>query len=302
MDLGQVTLDDGRRVDVCTAGDPDGAPVLLQHGMPQSRLVAAHADEHARECGVRLLTISRPGFGNSSPAAPSLADRGDDAVEVAARLGAERFAVLGISFGAPFAAATAVRGGDHVSALGIAGGMGPWLLIDTDPDDPELAEDRRILGQFEQDGDLEAALAEYRQMGHQWLDEVISHEDDEELMDAFDEMTAPPEGREPDELAWMTPELRARFAQDVREALTTYGGLALDNVTAGRSWDIDVGTIRQPTFLWYGDADDLYPTHSDWWKDQVPHAELTVHAGEDHGKAYLTRWPEMLERLGATLS
>jgi pimeloyl-ACP methyl ester carboxylesterase len=301
MELSHVVLDDGRRVDVATAGDPDGAPVLLQHGLPQSRLVAAHADDDARACGVRLLSLSRPGFGGSSRANPSLAERGDDAVEVAARLGADRFAVLGISFGGPAAAATAVRGGERVSALGLAVAMGPWLVIDDDEDDPELAEDRRIISRFVADGDLDAAMAAYHGMGHTAFDDLLTHQDDEALMQAFDTL-GQAEDEPPEDVSWMTPEMRRRFARDIRESLTTYDGLALDNITAGREWDIDPQAIRQPTFLWYGDADTLLSIdHAHWWKAQVPHARLTIHEGQGHGDAYLTRWPEMLDELAATL-
>ena len=35
MELGHVTLRDGRRVDTCAGGDPEGPAVLLQHGMPR---------------------------------------------------------------------------------------------------------------------------------------------------------------------------------------------------------------------------------------------------------------------------
>jgi len=137
MELGHVTLSDGRRVDTYVGGDPHGPAVLLQHGMPQCRLAAAHVEDGARAAGVRLLALSRPGFGHSSPATPSLASCGRDALEVAAALGAETFAVLGISFGAPFAAATAAVDPVRVTALGICVGIGPWRILDAD--DPDLA-------------------------------------------------------------------------------------------------------------------------------------------------------------------
>lgn len=59
-------MSDGRRVDTYVGGDPDGSAVLVQHGMPQCRLVAAHVEDGAREAGVRLLALSRPGSGHSS--------------------------------------------------------------------------------------------------------------------------------------------------------------------------------------------------------------------------------------------
>lgn len=298
MEVGHVTLRDGRRVDTCAGGDPAGPAVLLQHGMPGSRLTAAHADEAARACGVRLLSLSRPGFGRSSPAPPSLAACGRDAVEVAAALGADEFAVLGISFGAPFAAATAVMGGDRVTALGIVVGMGPWLELDP-IDDPEVAKEREI---FELDaaGRTEEAMAAYLALAATWLDDVRSKETDEELMQAFDAMTAPEDGTPGEDLGDLGSELRIRFARDVRESLTTYDGVVHDNFAAGRTWDIDLATVQQPTFLWYGEVDKLLSLdHARWWQSQIPHAQLTIREGEGHGGTFLRHWSDMLRQLTA---
>jgi pimeloyl-ACP methyl ester carboxylesterase len=246
MELAHVTLSDGRRVDTCTGGDPNGLAVLLQHGMPQSRLAAAHVDEGACAAGVRLLSLSRPGFGHSSPASPSLASCGRDAVEVAAALGAETFAVLGISFGAPFAAATATADPKRVTALGICVGMGPWRLLDAD--DPDLAAELEILARDKQ-GRTAEALAAYREFMAGVFDEMLSLRSNGDLMDAFDAM-ATPDGTPVEDPSAFPPEWRDRFARDVREALTTYDGIAHDNIATGRDWDIDPTTIRQPTFLW----------------------------------------------------
>lgn len=298
MDLGHVTLRDGRRVDTCTGGDPTGPAVLLQHGMPGSRLTAVHADEAARECGVRLLSLSRPGFGRSSPSPPSLAGCGRDAVEVAAALDADEFAVLGISFGAPFAAATAVMAGDRVTALGIVVGMGPWRELEP-MDDPELAKEREIL-ELDDKGRTEEALTAYRGLAATWFDDLRRKESDEELMQAFDAMTSPDDGTPGEDLEDLGPEMRIRFARDIRESLTSYDGIGHDNIAAGRTWDIDLTTVRQPTFLWYGELDRLLSIdHAHWWQTQIPHAQLTIREGRGHGGAFLRHWADMFRELTA---
>lgn len=296
MELDRLTLRDGRRVDIAQGGDVHGFPVLLQHGLPGSRLTATHAEEAARECGVRLVSLSRPGFGHSTPAAPSLAARGHDAVEVVTALGVEQFAVLGTSGGAPAAAATAVVGADRVTALGIAVGIGPWNELEP-PDDPGLASERAIIAAYDR-GDTDQALDAYRRLAATWFDDMLSRPSDEELMTMFDALVAG-EGAETDEdLSWMTPQMRQRFAQDLREALVGYDGIALDNLTVGRPWDVDIGMIGQPTYLWFGDRDTLVSDdHRRWWQQRIPHARLTVREGEGHGSAYLTHWRDMLRDL-----
>jgi pimeloyl-ACP methyl ester carboxylesterase len=295
MQLDHVTLRDGRRVDAAQGGDADGYPVLLQHGLPGSRLTAAHAEEAARECGVRLVSLSRPGFGHSTPATPSLAGRGQDAIEVVTALGIDRFAVLGTSGGAPAAAATAVVGGDRVTALGIAVGIGPWNELEP-ADHPGLAPERAIVETYDR-GQTEEALAAYRRLCASWFDDMLSRESDEELMAVFDALVAAEDG-ESEDVTYMTPAMRHLFAQDLREALLTYDGIALDNLTVGRPWDVDVGSITQPTFLWFGERDHLVSdVHLPWWRQQIPHARLTIREGQGHGSAYLEHWEDMLRDL-----
>jgi pimeloyl-ACP methyl ester carboxylesterase len=296
MELGHVTLSDGRRVDTYVGGDPNGAAVLVQHGMPQCRLVATHLEDGAREAGVRLLALSRPGSGQSAWAEPSLASCGRDALDVAGALGADTFAVLGISFGGPFAAATAAADPERVTALGICVGIGPWRILDAD--DPGLAAELAILDLDDQ-GRTDEAVEAYRELMAGVFDDLLAKESNEELMVAFDALVSPDGNRDVDWDAF-PPQWRERFARDVREALTTYDGMAHDNIAAGRNWDIDLTTIRQPTFLWYGSDDDLLPIeHAHWWKEQLPHAQLTIRPGTGHGGAYFIHSAEMLRRLAA---
>ncbi|MBD3925639.1 alpha/beta hydrolase [Nocardioides cavernae] len=296
MELGHVTLSDGRRVDTYVGGDPNGPAVLVQHGMPQCRLVATHLDDGAREAGVRLLALSRPGFGQSSWAEPSLASCGRDALDVATALGADTFAVLGISFGGPFAAATAAADPERVSALGICVGIGPWRILDAD--DPDLVAELDILA-LDDAGRTDEAVEAYRELMAGVFDDMLAKESDEELMVAFDAMVSPDGKRDVDWDAF-PPQWRERFARDVREALTTYDGMAHDNIAAGRNWDIDLTTIHQPTFLWYGADDDLLPLkHGLWWEAQLPQAQLTVRPRTGHGGAYFIHSEDMSRTLTA---
>jgi pimeloyl-ACP methyl ester carboxylesterase len=75
---------------------------------------------------VRLIGIDRPGIGRSD-AMPGrrLTDWPADAAAVADALGLERFAVLGLSAGGPYAAACARALGGRLTAAGIVCGVGP---------------------------------------------------------------------------------------------------------------------------------------------------------------------------------
>jgi pimeloyl-ACP methyl ester carboxylesterase len=114
---------------------------------------------------------------------------------------------------------------------------------------------------------------------------------------AFDALVTS-DGTPAEDPSGFPPQWRDRFARDLREALTTYDGIAHDNIATGRTWDFDPTTIRQPTYLWYG-ADDhmLSIGHARWWQAQIPHAQLTIWPGTGHFGAVLLHSADMLRTL-----
>jgi pimeloyl-ACP methyl ester carboxylesterase len=77
--------------------------------------------------GVRLIAIDRPGMGLSAfQPSRRLVDWPDDVVEVATTLGLDRFAVLGISGGGPYAAACAWKLADRITGAGIVSSLAPF--------------------------------------------------------------------------------------------------------------------------------------------------------------------------------
>ncbi|HUZ70748.1 MAG TPA: hypothetical protein VMU65_13650 [Candidatus Saccharimonadales bacterium] len=63
-----VDTSDGRRLAVEEDGDPEGIPVLVHNGTPNSRLLYKHHIADAVARGIRLISYDRPGYGGSSPA------------------------------------------------------------------------------------------------------------------------------------------------------------------------------------------------------------------------------------------
>lgn len=121
-----VTLADGQRVGLAEYGDPAGTPVLALHGAPASRLMFALADAAARRHGLRLICPDRPGYGiSTSDVAPTLASRAGDLAAVADHLHLERFAILAISGGGPYAVALAALVGRRCLAVALVSPIGP---------------------------------------------------------------------------------------------------------------------------------------------------------------------------------
>jgi pimeloyl-ACP methyl ester carboxylesterase len=58
---------DGRTLAIEEAGDPDGHPVLMHNGTPNSRHLYAKNAADAASRGLRLIGYDRPGYGGSTP-------------------------------------------------------------------------------------------------------------------------------------------------------------------------------------------------------------------------------------------
>lgn len=121
-----LALSDGRRVCWRSYGRPDGVPVLALHGTPGSRLKYRTAGPIACDLGLRLISPDRWGYGSSGvPRVPSLCGYAADIEMLADALGIDRFAIVGISGGGPFAVATAARLGSRISAMALVAPVGP---------------------------------------------------------------------------------------------------------------------------------------------------------------------------------
>jgi pimeloyl-ACP methyl ester carboxylesterase len=104
-----VRLRDGRRLTYRALGRPDGFPVLYMHGAIGSpRWRSPALDAAVATLGLRYLIVNRPGFSGSDPQpGRTVADFATDVEDVADAHGWERFSVIGVSAGAPFALACA---------------------------------------------------------------------------------------------------------------------------------------------------------------------------------------------------
>jgi pimeloyl-ACP methyl ester carboxylesterase len=124
-----ITLRDGRHLGYAEWGSrsPDAATVLYFHGAMGSPMRRCAATDAAlRTLGLRYVMVHRPGFGASDPRpGRTLADWAGDVVQLADALRMERFAVLGVSAGGPYAAACARELPDRVSTAAIVSGITP---------------------------------------------------------------------------------------------------------------------------------------------------------------------------------
>ena len=124
----QTKLKDGRMLGYAEYGAPEGKPIFYFHGFPSSRLdwPLFDADDAATELKARIIAVDRPGTGLSDfKRGREILDWPEDVIELADVLQVDRFAVLGISGGGPYAAACAFKLSGRLTATATVCGMGP---------------------------------------------------------------------------------------------------------------------------------------------------------------------------------
>ncbi len=275
----EVRRGDGSVIAVEVAGKPDGVPVLLCHGLADSRLSAHQFAHVAAELGLRVIAPDRPGSGGSDPGRlHRLADWAQDAELVLDAMRVESAAVAGISAGGPFAAACAATIPGRVRSLTLISALGPpvWPIGGMATGERlslEVARRAPVFGGWFL-GRL-AALA--RTNPRMFLRLATS-----ELPGA-------------DRRALGEPGMRDAFLANYTEAFRRgTQGVAQDLRLLSQPWGFQLAAVSVPTSVHHGEADTTVPPeHARLYAEAIPGAQLHLHPGHGHF-SILTAAREML--------
>jgi pimeloyl-ACP methyl ester carboxylesterase len=279
-----LTLADGRTLAYTTVGTPDASPdasvVFYQHGAPGGRLELLGLDDAFEAARLRVITADRPGYGGSTPlAGRTTAGWVDDIAALADHVGTERFAVVGLSSGGPYAVACAALLGDRVVGAVIAAG-------NTDMSWPAA-----------RDGYLESELA------------IMALEDTGAAVARCIELYGP-DGAGffggdmdlgPTDNAWLADETSATalftaMGEAFRQGVVGY---AHDIWVQGRAWSFDPARITCPVIVAHGEDDQLVPiAHSRHTASMIPGAELRIIPGVGH-LSLIDEFPRLAAEISA---
>jgi pimeloyl-ACP methyl ester carboxylesterase len=121
-----LTLASGATVALSEYGDPAGKPVFFCHGWPSSRTMGELAHDAAAELGARIISPDRPGIRDSQfQPDRRLIDWPPFLNEIANRLAIDRFRILAISGGAPYAYASGWTMPERVEKVAVVSGAPP---------------------------------------------------------------------------------------------------------------------------------------------------------------------------------
>lgn len=125
-----LTLSTGRKLAYEEFGDPKGLPCFYHHGWPSSRVQAVMMDGVGKEMGLRIVSADRPGMGDSDyHPGRRLLDWPQVQEELAAHLGWDRFHVVGVSGGGPYALVSAYAMPDRLLSVSVVCGAPPLHLL-----------------------------------------------------------------------------------------------------------------------------------------------------------------------------
>lgn len=280
----------GRRLAWNEYGDPAGFPVMYYHGWPSSRLQARLAHHLARERGLRIVAMDRPGIGRSTFEAgrtleswPELMERFADA------LGIGRFGQLGVSGGGPYVLVCAARIPGRLTGSAVLAGAVPLAEAGNGPRD--LHPVYRMLIPFRKlPGPVFSALFRVVALASRW-----------------------PPGWPP--LSWLLPtvaaadrrllldfpELWAVMAKSFQEGARGGGrGVMADAEIYFQPLGIDPGSLRHPIRYWHGGEDRNIPVAMvREFTGKIAGAQLVVDEAPGHFSLVLRRAPAALDYLAA---
>ena len=233
----RVHLPDGRTIAVSEFGDPAGPTILYFHGFPACGLEAGLIPGLA----VRVLALDRPGYGGSSlQPGRTLLDWPQDVAHVADELGLDHLHIVGLSGGAPYAAACAAVLGRRVRSLSLVCPVPPAHGV---PDGTEgIGELIRFGRQPRRAATLFPLVRLLVRQRFFPIHRMVR------------------QGLSPVDTAALTPAVLERLIAVWREALRhgVEGALSDARIYAA-DWRFDLDQVDVPTSLWCGGQDRLVP-------------------------------------------
>lgn len=228
-------------------GDIQGYPLLYCHGFPASRLEAGLAHQAASTLGACIVAVDRPGFGRSD-FQPGRQMR--DWVELSRglmdALGHERFSVIGISGGTPYAMLLGEHLHQRIYRLGIVGGLGD---LSTPGSEQSMGLAQRSMVRL---------ARSYPQLAL-WLNRYPAAALVRRFPTTVLKILL---GRAPavDRIELAKPATSQIILDSIREAFVHGGrGPAWDFYLATGHWQADPAAIKVDTFLWHGCLDTTVP-------------------------------------------
>jgi len=285
-----IRLADGRNLAYEIYGAPDGFPILGLHGTPGSRIWFDEEDPLLSQLKLKLITVDRPGYGDSDPLANrSISAFNQDVGELISHLDLDKFSLFGISGGGAYAAAFAAQGHPGLHKVGLVASIGqfkngkaPKEMCSPNRIAFRLARSFPFLIRFtykQQKSLLDHKPESYKKSAKLGVSHLCPS--DQEVLQKSEVLDA------------MVLQMKEAFKQGVKE-------VPLELKLLSSNWEFDLQSIKVPTYIWHGIEDTLSPISSA--KDlatKIPSAQTFYQEGKGH---FLDEDPEVWRHILQMLS
>ena len=282
-----ISLPGGRDLDVLTTGPAAAMPLVIHGGTPGGLVAYPPTAEAARDRGLRVVMIARPGYERSTPRpGRRVADVAGDVAAVLDALGARQFVSIGWSGGGPHSlACAACLPGRCLAATSVAG-IAPYQAEGLDflaGMGPENVEEfgAALAGMDELTRYLEVEAGPF---GKVTADDVAA---------AFGGLVSAADK------AALTGDFAASIAASLRAALANgIAGWRDDDIAFTADWGFPLDPMPTPVAVWQGDQDRMVPyAHGQWLAAHIPSARAHLLQGEGHLTLTVTAIGRILDDL-----
>ena len=285
----ELALPDGRIVNVYVDGPADGTPLISHHGTPGAGVPMPSFVRAAAERGLRWVSYSRPGYGESTRAeGRTVADCVRDVAAIADHLGADRFFTSGGSGGGPHTIACAALLPDRVRGCAAIACPAPWGAGGLD----------WLAGQGPENLEEFAAVLEGPEALETYLEReapgLSAAKEPQGLIDAVGAGLLPDVDRAAITGEYAT-ELIASMNRSVKNGIW---GWFDDDMAFFRDWGFSLDGIDVPVALWQGKQDKMVPfAHGEWMAAHVPNARPHLLEDQGHLSLAVASFPQILDDL-----
>ena len=262
---------DGRTLDVYVDGPEGAVPLLFHNGTPSSGQLYAPFVEAVSQRGLRMVSFSRAGYGNSTRnPGRSVADIIPDVAAVLDQFRPHRFYTLGWSGGGPHALACAALLPARLIGAATVGGLAP---LDAEGLDWMAGMGQENIAGFGAALAGDAALRTFLEGVRPSFATVTPDEVAARLGNLVSDVDRSAiSGEAADWLAEV-------FRESVRNGIW---GWHDDELAFVRPWSFDLDDIKVPVAIWQGSQDQMTPfAHGAWLASHLP--EVHPHLLPDHG-------------------
>lgn len=270
MQIRELTLSDGRTLEVFTTDTVGSKAVVFHHGTPSCALTWESWLRELEADGISGIAYSRAGYSTSSrKAGRTVIDVNDDIAEVLDQYNVQEFVAVGWSGGGPHALAASFD--SRCRGIVVIAGVGEYGVDDLD-----------FLAGMGEGNEIEFGAA---LNGAEVLDAWMAENAPEFANATADDFRQ--EGNSlisPPDLAILRSSYAEEMADSTRQSMAKgYYGWMDDDLAFVLPWGFSVRDVNTPVHIWQGDQDLMVPAaHAQWLHKHLPMSELHSAPGEGH--------------------